>query len=162
MNTPRRPQTIVSRLVWFGAGAVLSYLLIATPLGWLKRHTALPLWTISGMSTAVSVGFFFFWNYYVNFRTSSGHVPTLVRYLVVTCAMWFASSTVLTLLMHFHPAGAGITLGALRVNLNVVLTQASLAGFKFLLFHYWAFPVHREDGVSASSGDAPSGSAGPG
>ena len=154
-----RAQTLQSRLFWFAVGAVVSYLLISTPLRWLRAHTELPVWVISALSTGVSVTFFFFWNYHVNFRTGSGRRGALARYLVVALVMWMASSTVLTQCLRWFPALSEAGVGWLRVNLNVVLTQAALGLVKFFLYHTWAFPPHRGGGVNGS--DPASGPPGP-
>jgi hypothetical protein len=146
-----RTQSLQARLFWFGVGAVVSYLLISTPLRWLRANTALPVWAISTLSTGVSVTFFFFWNYHVNFRTASGRRGALARYLVVALVMWAASSTVLTQCLRWFPALSEVVLGPLRVNVNVVLTQAALGLVKFFLYHTWAFPPHREGGVNGSA-----------
>ena len=133
-----------SRIFWFLAGASLNYLLIATPFKWLSQNTDLPIWARSACSLAVSTSFFFAWNYFVNFRTDSRKRDAFARYLVAVACMWVLSSTTLTILKHidWH---FSFRLGKFPLDLDIIATQFFLAGFKFLLYHKWAFPLPKDD-----------------
>src|SRR5436190_6194663 len=115
-------QALRMRLFWFVAGAVVNYLLIATPLHWLEDHTALPSWVRSSCSIGVSAAFLFLWNYFINFRTHVRKRDALPRYLAAAICMWALSSALLTLLKHkdWHYSFA---VGRFPLDLDVVATQ---------------------------------------
>src|SRR3954470_7910954 len=137
---PQSRQQTRMRLFWFIAGAGVNYLLISTPFKWLEAHTHLPMAFKTGASLALSTTVFFFWNYFVNFRTDSRKRDALARYIVAVAVMWALSSTVLTLLKHYN-FRMSFSLGHFPLDLDIVATQFFLAGIKFLLYHKWAFPV---------------------
>lgn len=132
-----------SRVVWFLAGAVVNYLLIATPFKWLRTHTELPIWAVSACSLAVSTTFFFAWNYFINFRTDSRKRDAFARYLTAVICMWALSSTTLTILKHFD-ARMALNLGKIPLDLDIIATQLFLSWFKFILYHTWVFPLPKE------------------
>jgi len=136
-------QMLRSRIFWFLAGASLNYLLIATPFKWLRANTDLPIWAISACSLAISMSFFFAWNYFVNFRTDSRKRDAFARYVTAVALMWALSTTTLTILKHvdWHMA---LKVGRFPLDLDIIATQFFLSGFKFLLYHKWAFPLPKE------------------
>ena len=136
-------QALRSRVFWFFAGSTVNYLLIATPFKWLKANTDLPIWAIAACSIGVSTSFFFCWNYFVNFRTDSRKRDAFARYVTAVACMWLLSTTTLTILKHFNWHFA-FTVGRFPLDLDIVATQFFLAGFKFLLYHKWAFPLPKE------------------
>jgi putative flippase GtrA len=139
-------QAVRTRFLWFLAGAGVNYLLIATPFKWLQAHTALPIWAISACSLGVSTSFFFFWNYFINFRSDSRKRDALPRYLTAVACMWALSTATLTILKHFN-ARMAFSLGGIPLDLDIVATQFFLAGLKFFLYHKWVFPVPKEPGA---------------
>ena len=94
-SAPPKKQSTAVRFAWFLAGAGVNYLLIATPFKYLRTHTALPIIAISACSLAVSACFFFFWNYFVNFRTDSRKRDALRRYIIAVIGMWILSTLTL-------------------------------------------------------------------
>jgi len=109
-SSPR--QHIAMRFFLFMVGAGVNYLLISIPFKYLKtHHPDLPDFIKSGASIAVSSVFFFFWNYFVNFRTS-----------------YLDPKPYFLLLRH-------------SLNRDIIATQFCLGGFKFLIYHFWAFPA---------------------
>ncbi len=139
---PKR-QTLGRRLLWFCAGAGVNYLLIATPFKYLRAHTEMPVWAISACSVGVSAAFFFFWNYFVNFRTDSRKRDAFARYLTAVLVLWLVSSSLLTLFKHFN-AQLVFNLGRVPLDLDVVTVQACMGWLKFIIYHKWAFPVAKE------------------
>lgn len=131
------------RIFWFLAGAGVNYLLIAMPFKWLEAHTTLPKFALAASSVGVASTFFFFWNYFINFRTDSRKRDALPRYVGAVFCMWLLSSSLLTLLKHsdYHYA---FHLGRFPLDLDIVATQFFLAGLKFFLYHKWVFPVPKE------------------
>lgn len=136
-------QAVRMRFLWFLAGAGLNYLLISTPFKWLQAHTQLPLPALAACSVGVATTFFFFWNYFINFRSDSRKRDALPRYIAAVACMLVLSSAMLTLLKsfdwHFKFAVARHSL-----DLDVVATQFFLAGLKFFLYHKWVFPVPKD------------------
>ena len=146
---PGRPQPLRARLFWFGAGAVLNYVLISTPFNWLETHTTLPIWAISACSVGVSTALLFVWNYFVNFRTDVRDRMVLVRYVAAVVLLWALSSSVLTALKHID-ARLAFNVAGTAIDFDIVGTQCVLAGLKFLLYHKWVFP----QGAAPGSGSA--------
>ncbi len=144
-------QMLRSRIFWFLAGASLNYVLIATPFKWLRGHTELPIWAISACSLAISTSFFFAWNYFVNFRTDSRKRDAFARYVAAVALMWTLSTITLTTLKHFD-AHMAFNLGRFPLDLDIIATQFFLSGFKFLVYHKWAFPLPKDPPVSSDNG----------
>jgi hypothetical protein len=133
-------QTLRSRIVWFLVGAVVNYLVISTPFKYLKAHTDLSLTAISACSVGVSTGFFFVWNYFINFRGDSRRRDALARYILAVVVMWASQATLLSFLKHTD-FNLKLALGRVPIDLDIVATQFFMGGFKFLLYHFWVFPV---------------------
>ena len=143
-ETPaQKKQSIGTRFLWFLAGAGVNYLLISTPFKYLRLHTTLPIIAISALSLAVSTIFFFFWNYFVNFRTDSRKRDALFRYLIAVACLWALSTLTLTALkkMDFH---LSFSIGRFPLDLDIIATQFCLGGFKFMIYHKWAFPAEKQ------------------
>ena len=140
MTAAERRRQLLRRLFWFGAGAGVSYLLIATPFRLLETHTALPVWAVSACSIGVSTTFFFVWNYTINFPTRARKRDALARYLAAVTLIWVLSSTTLTILKHVH-VGLDLAIGPAVLDMDIVATQVLLSGLKFLLYHKWVFPL---------------------
>ena len=136
----KNKRALQTRFFWFLGGAALNYTLIATPFGWLRANTDLPLFAISACSIGVSATFFFAWNYFVNFRTDSRKRDALARYLGAVGMMWLLSSTTLYLLK-LVDARMAFRLGGFALDLDIVATQFFLSGLKFFLYHKWVFPL---------------------
>jgi hypothetical protein len=142
--TPQSRQLLLSRILWFLAGAGVNYLLISTPFKWLKAHTELPPLAISACSLAVAASFFFVWNYFVNFRSGVRKRDALPRYVAAVVLMWMLSSATLTMLKSFD-AHFAFTVGTVALDLDIVATQFFLSGLKFFLYHKWVFPMGRPE-----------------
>lgn len=136
-------RTLQRRIVWFLAGSVLNYLLIATPFKYLRAYTELPVWQVSAASIGVGTLFFFLWNYFVNFRTDSPKRAAFGRYLVAVPFFYVMSTVLLTTFKHVNAQFAA-NLGAFPIDLDVVVTQLCLAWLKFLVYHKWAFPAPKQ------------------
>jgi putative flippase GtrA len=144
---PKARQSVRQRLLWFFVGAGVNYLLIATPFKYLQKSTNLPLPAIAACSMAVSTTFFFFWNYFVNFRTDSRKRDAFGRYVAAVIVLWALSSTILTIFKSFKTPH----IGAFPLDLDVIATQACLGWLKFIVYHKWAFPVAKENIESRGS-----------
>ena len=140
---PAPKQATGLRVFLFLVGAGLNYVVISTPFKFLRLHTALPIIAISGASMTVSVTFFFFWNYFVNFRTASRKRSALARYLAAVGCMWALSTCTLTFLksLNLH---YGFMAVIFPLDLDIITTQACLAGLKFVLYHKWVFPAESQ------------------
>jgi putative flippase GtrA len=145
---PVKPSRVLRRrILFFLAGSIVNYLLIATPFKYLRTHTALPVWQISACSMAVSTTFFFLWNYFINFRTDSRKRDALARYLAAVAMLYVMSTALLTLFKSFN-AHLSLNLGRIPIDLDVVATQLCLSWLKFIVYHKWAFPVSGKRPVS--------------
>ena len=135
-----KPHTVKHRIVWFLVGAVVNYLLIASPFKYLTQHTQLAVWQKSAMSMAVSATFFFFWNYFINFRTDSRKRDAFPRYLAAVVILWAISSALLTAFKQFD-AKLSVNVGKFSPDLDVVTLQLCFGWLKFIVYHKWAFPA---------------------
>ena len=137
-------RTLQLRILLFLVGAVVNYLLIATPLQWLEANAKnLPGYLRAGISVGVSSSFFFFWNYFVNFRTDSRKRDAFGRYVATVAILWALSTSILTMFKSFDANMAFALLGK-QIDLDVIATQACFGWLKFIIYHKWAFPVARE------------------
>ncbi len=136
-ETSRPRQTARMRLLWFMVGAGVNYLLIATPFKYLSAHTEMPVWAKSACSIGVSTTFFFCWNYFVNFRTDSRKRDAFARYLTAVIVLGLIAAGLLTAFKHFNV----LKLQSSPLDLDVVVLQLCFGPLKFLVYHYWAFPV---------------------
>ena len=132
-------QALRSRVFWFGVGAVLNYLLIATLFRWFEG-LQWSRWAASACSVGVSTSLFFAWNVLVNFRSDDGVATTLPRYLAAVVLMWLCSSIVLALLKRVDLDLAS-NLGGVPLDFDVIGMQCFVAGLKFTLYDRWVFPV---------------------
>lgn len=135
MDAHKAKQSVVERMIWFvvgGAGSAgMNTLLTQT-----FDHT---LHWRTGPSLAVSFGimtvFFFFWNYFINFRTSAVWKDCLWRYLLAVAICYG-----LNVLISFS---AIKKFGAEKSFSRFLIITAVLSvtgGVKFLLYHFWVFP----------------------
>ncbi len=143
IEEPKRRQKVRARFLWFLAGASVNYLLISTPFKWLEAHTDWPKFALAAASVGVASTFFFFWNYFINFRTSRRKREALPRYISAVACMWLLSSTLLAILKH-HDAHMALSLGRFPLDLDIVATQFFLSGLKFFLYHKWVFPLPKD------------------
>jgi len=139
----QRRQALRSRFFWFLAGAAVNYLFIATPFKYLRTHTGLSVSAVSACSVGISSTFFFAWNYFINFRTDSRRRDALARYVVAVVGLWMLSSTLLATLKHFDFHFAFSLGHRFPIDLDIVATQFFIAGFKFLVYHRWVFPLSK-------------------
>ncbi len=139
-NSTQNRQQVRSRFFWFLAGATVNYLLISTPFKYLRENTEMPIWAVAACSLAFSSTFFFLWNYFINFRTASRKRDALPRYISAVATMWLLSSITLTLLKKSDHHLSFSLLGR-ALDLDIVATQFFLSGLKFLLYHFWVFPL---------------------
>ena len=142
-DAAQRQQALRSRFFWFLAGAAVNYLFIATPFKYLRTHTGLSVSVVSACSVGLSSTFFFGWNYFVNFRTDSRRRDALARYVVAVVVLWMLSSATLSLLKHFDFHFAFSLTRRFQIDLDIVATQFFIAGFKFLIYHRWVFPLSK-------------------
>lgn len=137
-------QALRSRLIWFLAGAAFNYVLISVPFHYLETHSSLPRLAISACSMGISTSVFFVWNYFVNFRTDSRKRDALKRYAIAALSMMALSTLLLTALKSFN-LHLRFNFGRFNPDLDVLTTQAALAGLKFFIYHKWAFPVAKTE-----------------
>lgn len=144
----------MQRFIWFLVGGVVNYLLIAKPFKYLQAHTTLSLDAISYCSMGVSAVCFFFWNYFVNFRTDSRKRDSLARYIVAVIVVWAISSNLLKFFKGFD-SHMRFNLGNFPIDLDVVATQACLGWLKFIVYHKWAFPAPKAESVADATPEKP-------
>ena len=140
-ETTAQRQSMIHRIMWFFAGAGMNYLLIATPFKYLRyNHPDWPILLVSACSVGVSTTFFFFWNYFVNFRTDSRKRDAFARYLTAVIVLGLISTGLLAAFKHFNV----LKLQSFPLDLDVVVLQLCFGPLKFLVYHFWAFPVAKK------------------
>jgi putative flippase GtrA len=134
VSQPKPKQPLVARLRFFALGGVgsaftnFSILYAATHFLHWKYNAG---YALSAGSTAVV---FFFWSYFINFRTSLVWKNCIGRYII--CFL-------LALLMNYLIGVTGLKhYGSSRpLQLLVIfIVQSFTGGIKFLLYHFWVFP----------------------
>ena len=133
-------QSLKQRFLWFLVGGVVAYLLIALPFKHLRQ--ANPDWhlaLVSACSVGINTCFFFFWNYFVNFRTDSRKRDAFARYVTAVIVLALIQTTLLTIFKHFDV----LRIEKSPIDLDVVTTQACMGWMKFLVYHKWAFPASK-------------------
>jgi len=132
----RPPQSLPSRLFWFGVGGGISVCLNLGPFHWLHEHAGLPDAAALGISLACVTVIFSIWNYLLNFRTAAGWGECQVRYLSAIAFCYLLTySIALTGIKHWGTTG-------LWVKYAIVAgTQVGVSGVKFLLYHFWVYPA---------------------
>jgi putative flippase GtrA len=131
-------------LLFVFAGPVLNYLLIAGSYNVFSRYQ-LPLAAVSACSVGVSSIVFFFWNYFLNFRTDSRKRHAFGRYVVAVIVLWAVTSAILYGFKTFN-ANMKFSVWRFSLDLDVVATQACFGWIKFLVYRHWVFPAQKEAG----------------
>lgn len=126
-----RPQSLRSRLLWFGVGGVIGYALNAGPFYLIEQHLAWPRWLAYAASLTFQTVIFFLWNYFINFRTPASWGPCAGRY-IATVLVFYASNYAL--------AQLGFWVMPEWRYAVIAVVPAMLAGIKFGLYHWWVFP----------------------
>jgi len=130
-----RPQSLISRLFWFGVGGVISVALNLGPFHWLHEHAGLPDAAALAISLTCVTVIFSAWNYLVNFRTAHRWRECQVRYLSAIAFCYLLTYTI---------ALTGIKQwGGTSLWLKYAIvagTQVGVSGIKFLLYHFWVYP----------------------
>ncbi len=102
----------------------------------------------TGPSLAVSFGimttFFFFWNYFINFRTSVVWKDCLWRYLGSVAVCYG-----LNLLISFSAIKKLGVEGSLARLAIITVVLSITGGVKFLLYHFWVFPHAANESAGA-------------
>ena len=129
-----KPQTLLSRIFWFGVGGGIS-----VALNWTIFYLTGKLWhwpdaASYALSLTVVTIVFSLWNYFINFRTSAGWRECLVRYLAAI-ALCYAVNYSITLTGFKHLAASGWMKYAI-----IAVVQIGTSGLKFLLYHFWVYP----------------------
>jgi len=131
----KKRQPLIERIIWFVVGGVgsagMNTLLTQTFDHTLHWRTGPSL----AVSFAIMTAFFFFWNYFINFRTSAIWKDCLWRYLLSVAICY--GLNVLISFSAIKKFGAEKSLSRFLI-ITAVLSVTG--GVKFLLYHFWVFP----------------------
>jgi putative flippase GtrA len=125
------PQSLFFRLLWFGAGGVLSYTLNVSCFLLLTRHLGLSQRVAYACSLALITGVTFGWSYLVNFRTSRSLQSCLKRYVATLVICYGLNYLMAHVAFAFWPD---------KPKLIILVVLVIIAGVKFLIYHWWVFP----------------------
>ena len=132
MNLIKQNRATLMRIFWFGVGGVLSILfnaglfrLLTAELGW-NRYLAY------GVSLAAVNVLLFVWNYFVGFRTSAHWTVAARRQVVCIGSANLLNYALVMVLQGVFPRWPEAVIAAVQIL---------IAGFKFVLYHYWVYPT---------------------
>jgi putative flippase GtrA len=142
MNSPsgqprKIPKVLLRRIFWFLCGGVVGFGLNAGPFALLHRH--LPDNAAYAASLAVATVVFFFWNYFVNFRTPAAWHACAWRYLAAVGVMYLLNFLLTT--------RVGFAMFPKQKYGVIAVVPALLSSVKFVLYNFWAFPHKPKAGV---------------
>lgn len=130
-----KPQSLLSRIFWFGVGGGFSVLLNIGPFHWMQTHTQLSHGAALAISLTCVTILFSIWNYFVNFRTQRGFRECQTRYLLAVALCYVLTySIALTGIKQWASASPWLA------DAIVAITQVLVSGVKFLLYHHWVYP----------------------
>ena len=132
------------RVILFGLGGAIFYvcntsifLFLWRDLGWSKEIAY-------ALSLTLMTGFTFAWSYFVNFRTTVSWRSCAKRYFLILLSCYAANYVMVQIGLYLMPT---------RPKLVILATQVLIAGYKFLIYHFWVFPqVSSEPMRNTSSG----------
>ena len=123
--------SFLKRFLWFGAGGVLS---IAVNAGLFRLFSGYFGWN-RYLAYALSLGIvnvlLFIWNYHVGFRTEQHWTVAATRQAACIGSANFLNYALVMLLQGFFPRWPEAV---------IALVQIFIAGFKFVIYHYWVYP----------------------
>ena len=132
MNPFKQHRAMIMRIFWFGVGGALSILLntglfrlLTTGLRWSQ-----PL--AYGVSLAAVNVLLFVWNYFVGFRTTTHWTVAARRQVVCIASSNLLNYALVMILLGVFPRWPEAVIAAVQVL---------IAGFKFVLYHYWVYPA---------------------
>jgi len=131
---PGQAKVIGWRALWFVTGGLISSSLNIGTFWLLETKAGLPHQAAYAGSLTLTTTVLSLWNYHVNFRTKSGFRECLVRYVIAVCLLALTNYSIVTPLM---------TAWKSYRYLLILLVQAPIGVFKFLLYHFWVYP-HRD------------------
>jgi hypothetical protein len=156
MNLFKQHRAVIMRVFWFGVGGVLSILFNAGLFGFLTaglflgRHLLIAGLHINrylayGSSLAAVNVLLFVWNYFVGFRTTSHWTVAARRQAVCIGSSNLLNYAFEVILQGIFPQWQSAVIAAVQIF---------IAGFKFVLYHYWVYPAPE---ISSATDSAASG-----
>jgi putative flippase GtrA len=139
-------QPLTSRLFWFVVGGGVSYVLNAGPFVLLRTKGGFSPETAYAISLGTLTLLMFFWNYFINFRTTHRKRDCAPRYLTTVFGL---------MLFNYLLAQIGFRLLPQWEHYVILGVQVILAGLKFYLYNHWVFPRQSQDLGTDTSATAP-------
>jgi hypothetical protein len=132
MNLTNQFLATLTRIFWFVLGGVLSIFLNTDLFRLLNGRLHWNRYLAYGVSLATVNVLLFAWNYFVGFRTTARLAVAARRQ-----AVCMGSSNLLNyaLVMMFQGVFPGWPTAV------IATVQILIAGFKFVLYHYWVYPA---------------------
>ena len=131
----KKQQPVIERIIWFVVGGVgsagmntLMTQFFDHTLGWRTGPSL-------SVSFAIMTSFFFFWNYFINFRISAVWRDCLWRYLLSVAVCYG-----LNVLISFSAIKKFGAEKSLQRFFIIAAVLSITGGVKFLLYHFWVFP----------------------
>lgn len=134
-------QSTFHRLVMFGMGGALSYVLNTAVFLLLHRSAGLSEEIAYAVSLTLMTVITYSWSYWINFRTSRSFRSCLPRYLA-TMAIGYT--------LNYTLVQVGFNLWPGRQKLIILIVMALVAVLKFVIYHKWVFPRDASESVVQS------------
>lgn len=146
-NQPKQP--LVARLGFFVLGGLGSATLNKSILAATQHFLGWPVQAGFALSAVSTASILFLWSYFINFRTSRVWKNCLGRY--ITCFLLALLMTYLIGVCGLKKFGSTGLVGLLVI----ACVQSFTGSIKFLLYHYWVFPVADASPVKEPAAAAP-------
>jgi putative flippase GtrA len=132
MNLIKQYRATIMRIFWFGIGGVLSIFFNAGLFRLLTAEFRWNRYLAYAVSLAAVNVLLFVWNYFVGFRTSAHWTVAARRQVVCIGSSNLLNYALVMVLQSVFPRWPEAVIAAVQIL---------IAGFKFLLYHYWVYPA---------------------
>ncbi len=119
----------------FGLGGLLSYALNTAIFLFLRRNVGADDRIAYAVSLTVTSVVSYSWSYFVNFKTSRSLRSALTRYLTAVGVGY---------VLNYVLVQIGLSFWWEKPKLVILVVMVLIAGLKFLAYHLWVFPQHRQ------------------
>jgi len=125
-------KSFLTRLFWFVVGGVLSIGVNAGLFRVFSMYFGWNRFVAYGLSLAIINVLLFFWNYFVGFETKAHWSVSATRQAVCLAVANGLNYLLVMVLQGLFPRWPEVI---------IALVQVFIAGFKFVLYHWWVYPA---------------------
>ena len=125
-------KSFLTRLFWFVVGGVLSIAVNAGLFRVFYMYFGWNRFVAYGLSLAIINVLLFFWNYFVGFETQAHWSVSATRQAVCLAVANGLNYLLVMVLQGLFPRWPEVI---------IAFVQVFIAGFKFVLYHWWVYPA---------------------